>query len=575
MALKTLTMEDFLGKTITHDLHPNKNRIRGKNGSGKTSIKEAICFLFTGTDSSGSRNPQHLISHDKDSTKVTLVTDKAELSRTLTRKGNGTIKLVRAGTSQQVTQTQMEQMIGSGDLFLSAFVPGYFLALSSEKQHKLISEISPKVDRGELIKTLAGFELTNEEKLRYSIDRRVDLVANGVAADRRDFERQMAVKEGEIKQLESLEPLPAPECAPECDKIPYLEDLRKSWETYESELRAYNNQVARYDRIKIENDLKEGKRKELKTRLESMKLLKVPAVKDQNEAITNLMAQKKQPPHPPAVGKIVEADHCSTCGQTVGKSHREHVRERNQQLISQYETELKEVNEHNNGIEKQIGELNVQMHDAREKRDKVVSENAKISSQMKAVEIELASQVDQELPHIASEKPQAPEEVFDQNALDALIQKKKEYASAIVRFDFVSGQIKDAETKVGVIKNDITTLTSAIDRLKKLEEAIKQIPQEELKKQMEAFEMKTVVITVGEKIEVRKDGILYDHLSTGQKAKADVELCQKLNALMPRPIHMIFLDNADLIDEIDWGNQQMFAAFVDKDSEHVQIEAIN
>lgn len=574
MALKELMMEDFLGKTVTHSFH-QKNRIRGPNGSGKTSIKEAISFLFTGTDSAGNRNPQHLISTDKDLARITVITDKAEISRTLTRKGNGTLKLTRNGVSQALTQTQMETMIGSVDLFLSAFIPGYFLSLPSEKQHKLISEVSPKVDRLALVKELSGVELTPEERMLYALDRRVDLVANAVATTRRDFERQMAIKEGEIRQLEVLQPLPQPVYPTDCDRIEYLEQLQKAWTSYEVELKSYNNISARYERTKIENDLKESKRVQLKERLHSLKSLPIVRVKDRTADLSILNGQKRSHPARPAVGTIVEADHCPTCGQTVGKSHREHVRERNSQIMAEYEKQVAEINIANEDIDKQMQVLYAKTAEENAERTRIDSENAKIASQMRAIDIELAGLVDQELPAMVSEKPSPPEDLFDRDKLEVFRQQQREYDTNVTRYEFVQTQIRDAATKVEVIKKEITSLKAAAERLQKIESAIRQIPQEELKSQMKAFEMKTVTITVGEKVEVSKDGILYDCMSTGQQAKADVEICQKLNALMQKPINMIFLDNADLVDEMDWGNQQMFAAFVDKSVENVHIESVS
>lgn len=573
MALKELRMETFLGKTVTHSFN-QKNRIRGPNGSGKTSIKEAICFLFTGTDSAGSRNPQHLISKDEEGCKVTVVTDKAEISRSLTRKGNGTLKLTRNGVSQALTQAQMEASVGSVDLFLSAFIPGYFLRLTAEKQHKIISEVSPKVDRVAMIKQLSGIDLTQEEQVRYGVTRRIDLVANSVAADRREYDRQVAVKEGEIKQLDSLKPLPEPKYPSECDQIPYMESLQKAWAEYEAELVSYNNLSARYDRVKIENDLKASKRAALKERLSMLQPIAVPEVLDTVSTASSLRALRKPTPPPPAVGTIVEADHCPTCGQTVGKSHRDHVKERNAQIMAGYERAASEVKRHNDDIDLKLTVMDQERRRSEEAHTAALRENDTISRQTRALEIELAALVDAELPASVPDKPSAPETVFNKALLEQLRQQKQDYAKQMATCEYVQTQLKDAALKKDVIVKEVSNLTAAVERLQQIENAIRQIPQEELKGQMKALEMKTVVITVDEKIEVTKDGILYDYLSTGQQAKADVELCQKLNSLMPKPINMIFLDNADLVDEVDWGEQQMFAAFVDKSVDNVYIEAV-
>ncbi len=574
MALKKIVMEDFLGKNVTHSFY-HKNKIVGANGAGKTSIKEAICFLFNGTDSSGSRNPQHLISKDKDSCKVVVVTDKAEISRTLTRKGNGTLKLSRNGVSQSLSQEEMESMVASADLFLSVFIPGYFLRLKTEKQHKIISEISPKVDRIELVEKISGLQISKEMRLRYNFDRRADLVASAIASDRRDLERQSAMKAGEIKQLQSLQPLPKPECPDNIEaEIANLESLKRAWELYETDLRSYNNLAARYDRIKLENEMKETKRKQLKENIASVIMLTVPELPSTVKEVQALRETKKSLPEKPAISQVVEADNCPTCGQTVGVKHRERVRERNEQLISEYNKALEEVNSFNKGVEDKASQMLAEFEKKVAERNEVIAKNNKLQSTLKGYEIELAGMVDQELPEIPSKKPESPAEVFEIATLDTLQRKKREYDSQVSKYNFVQEQIKDAAFKIESITKEIQTIEASSSELKQIEDAVKQIPQEELKLQMKAFEMETVKIEVGEKIQVTKDGILYDYLSTGQAAKADLELCRKINSLMKRPISMVFLDNADLVDHLEWGDTQMFAAYVDKSVEAVEIQEI-
>lgn len=573
MALKTITMEDFLGKKVTHSFY-TKNRVVGANGAGKTSIKEAICFLFNGTDSTGTRNPQHLISKDKDTCKVTVVTDKAEISRTLTRKGNGTLKLLRNGVSQTLSQEEMETMVASTDLFLSVFIPGYFLRLKTEKQHKIISEISPKIDRVELIEKLSGLSISKEERIRYNFDRRADLVANAIAADRRDMERQSAMKSGEIKQLQALQPLPKPECPENIDaEISNLESLKRAWELYETDLRAHNNLAARYDRVKLENEMKESKRKQVKEAIAAVSFLTVPELPNTVDEVQKLRLTKKPLPERPAVSQVVEADNCPTCGQTVGVKHRDRVRERNEQLISEYNKAVEEVKAFNKEIEAKETEMMAEFDKKVAERNEIIAKNNKLSVALRSNELELAGLVDQDLPEVTP-KPSAPPDVFDGALYDSLQRKKRDYESQVSKYNFVQDQIRDAAFKVESISKEIAAVESSSTRLKQIEDAVKQVPQEELKLQMKAFEMETVKIDVGEKIQVTKDGIPYEYLSTGQAAKADLELCRKINSLMKRPISMVFLDNADLVDQLDWGDTQMFAAYVDKSVEAVEIQEI-
>ena len=159
MAVKRIELENFKGKNVSFTIG-KQNIISGRNGAGKSSIKDALAFAFCGTDSFGTRNPTHLISKDMDSTRVTVLTDKALLTRTLTRKGNGIIKVEINGISSTYNQGQLEASVGKVDTFLSAMIPGYLFDLSEAKRQEVLADVLPKVDRLALLTEMLGFELT-------------------------------------------------------------------------------------------------------------------------------------------------------------------------------------------------------------------------------------------------------------------------------------------------------------------------------------------------------------------------------------------------------------------------------
>ena len=574
MAMKSLTIENFLGKTTLHHFF-QKNKIKGPNGSGKTTIKQAICFLFSGTDSAGSRNPQHLISNDQEAAKVSLQTDKAIITRTLTKKGNSTLKVTARDVTNSYSQTEFESMTSSSDLFLSAFIPGYFLSLAIEKQHKIINEISPKIDRHKVIEDLAKTVLTAEEKLRYAFTRKSDVVVMALSKDRLDYDRQAATKEGEIKQLDAIKAFSKPALPIGLERIPYLINLQKQWENYTAKSNSYSAQFSRQERIRGENVIRANRRSDLQGQLNAIVLAEPIVVTSRTEELETVRRSKHAEPNRPSVGNIIEADHCPTCGQTVGVKHRESVKTKNNEIMSCYERELSEVKDFNAGVELQLTALRDSMALDQKVANQVIEQNNRYKTQQQSLRIEIASLVDQELSDVNAEKPNPPEELFNQSELLELQKLQRAYDGEIHRYDFVNEQVQSSSTKIAALKNGIESLAAVKARISLLEDTMKIVPQTELQIQMQAFQMDTVMIAISDTIDVSKDGIMYEYLSTGQAAKADLEISRKINSLMTRPVGAVFLDNADLVDVLDWGSTQMFAAYVDQTLDHVEIEEIH
>ena len=157
MAFQSIKMQHFRNMAEQTFAFGRRNTLRGKNGSCKSTLKEAMAFVFAGTDSLGNKNPQHLISWDQPATEVMIQTDKAILTRRLTSKGAATIKLTRGDVTTPMSQQQIDTLIGGTDVFLSTLIPGYFFGLPPEKQQKVLTDLLPPTDRKKLgVKELPG-----------------------------------------------------------------------------------------------------------------------------------------------------------------------------------------------------------------------------------------------------------------------------------------------------------------------------------------------------------------------------------------------------------------------------------
>ena len=155
---------------------------------------------------------------------------------------------------------------------------------------------------------------------------------------------------------------------------------------------------------------------------------------------------------------------------------------------------------------------------------------------------------------------------------------KDTYTKAIAIYDESTRQHGEALTRIGGLEQQNASLTAGIVRCGELERSILAIPQKELEHQAGLLEMNHYTITVGDDIGFNmKDGRSPKLMSHGEGMKAANALSLKLNSMMQRPINMIFVDNAEGIDDPDVGalsngSRQVFLASVDPECETLKID---
>lgn len=566
MALKTLIIENFRGKSQHIEFNSELNFIKGRNGAGKSTVKEAICFALCGTDSVGTRNPKHLISNDSTSTKVTLITDKAEISRSLTRAGNGTLRLSIGGMATQYTQTQFETLIGHSDVVLSCFLPGFFIRLSTEKKQKVISDLMPKIDRAELFASMAGHILSPEHITRYGIERRADLVASSVSVDRRMAEREQARLVTEHSQKEKTVQQVHAQIAPDtCG--PILEKMAitaKAWDRYQSDMNSWSERSMAIERAIQDNALKATRREKLREQLNSLELIPVP----ESEALifdaelSRLHDQLIPEPIAPALIKTIDDDHCPTCAQAVGLKHREKVQKANLKIKQNYDEQLSSTQAHNCTLYAEMAKIKERRDTYNREAVRITNENNKISNIIRAFEMEIASLVDIRIPD-ETKKPTQPTEEFDVKEFRNIKAKHAEYLHNTAVVEYQINESYRAREELPALHEAINNHNNIISMYELIEKTFKMMPQEELKIQSSALEMgEGIQFVVGDEVKVFQNDMPYELLSTGQRMKLDIKLCLKLNSLMTKPLNMVFVDDANLVDLVPVGTHQMFVALV-------------
>jgi hypothetical protein len=131
-------------------------KILGDNAKGKSTIPQAITWLFFGTDTFGNKLDPSPVTYEADETKVSLLFEidekKVLLGRQL-KKGKASYYVnevpSKAGDFNAVVET-----LGEKDFFLSLFNPGYFPSLHWEKQRAMILQYVTTPSNKEVLKAL-------------------------------------------------------------------------------------------------------------------------------------------------------------------------------------------------------------------------------------------------------------------------------------------------------------------------------------------------------------------------------------------------------------------------------------
>lgn len=569
--IKNLSFSTFRGQTASYDF-TMLNRVEGLNGAGKTTIQEAVSFVFAGTDSLGTRAPTHLITQGEDRTKVTATTSRAELSRSLTQKKSSTLSLEKGGVKQVLSQVELERLLCPTDLFLSVFVPGAFMRFPAKTKHAVFNAVLPQVARAGLLQELSGVSLSDPAYAALDLNRRPDLIAMDFASMRRKRQGFLDQNHGSIAALTNTV-VTEPPLVP--DALAELSQLEKGWKDgvqYNSDMKLYQERLRAISEAELENTRRAALVAQLKEELAAEHVLEVPAELDISEQKAQLEACLQTFPAEPLQLTVVETDHCPTCGQIVGTKHRDQVKENNQKVIEAYREDCSAIKDSNLKVQ-------VQLQLLQEKKDKNtaaikrrVEQNQQLEVRKARIESRIASTTAIAVPASLEEPSHPGFELVAFATLDNARRVVRQYEHDKSQYDLLIQQAATASEKIANLQQSVASHQQKIDELQALENAAKELPAKE-------FEMRESYLAIpGYKFVVEDDiglvdsrGIPYELLSAAERTKADVMISLKLNQLMPHKVGMIFIDNAEHLDPTTQTNimgecqkqeMQLFFAYV-------------
>lgn len=575
--IKQLNLVNFRGHTRELMFCPGHNLLSGPNESGKSTVKEGIAFAWYGTDSSGSKSPDHLITEGQEVMEVALVTEHVTLVRRKRRGQTSTIKLTRHGYPPvTMTQTDLQNLLKiSLDAFMCCWNVGYFMSLTPQSQVAVLGELA-RLDRRALLLSMLpeGTQVPAKVKL---VNPKID--ADALASERRQVQNVRASDEGALKQVQAQ--LAELKAAEPVDRESYEVALNKinaeleSHDFYRKALVQYNKERSSWDLdVARVPDLK----KELATLAPAYDMKTDPRLQEVSDLYTQVkemraevevLRAKLKPMHPPpSKPKGLESGGtCTHCGQEITEAHAAKV-------MAAYEAELMQYNraarEHQDQEDAVRGMIRSLSDDAEAKiRLAVSAETAMHAQRDQAAKASGRRQViEAELKRVAARvEPKAPQRPAGDE--EALRKEQLELNTALMLARKQSTQVEGLLAQEKLLQANLELHAAKIRGYQAIEKALLDLPGVETRKLLESLTVDGVTVNLmeGKIVVLGANQVPYPSLSSGRKMKVDLSFCRSLReAADKKAPSWIFLDNADLMDqwrELLPTGVQVFTAKVD------------
>lgn len=590
--IEQLSLQDFRGHTRKLTFRPGYNTVVGKNEIGKSSIKEAIAFLWFGTDSEGTKNPDHLITVSKEMTTVALKTPKAVITRRKKVGATSEIKLEREGFPPlKLTQTDLSgQLQLSLETFMSCWQVGFFMKLPPKDRLKVLGEVA-RIDRKVLLESILPQGTELPAQLKYA-NSKVD--ADLVAGLRRTDQNKKASDEGALKQLQAQKESLSGGSVIDIEsyqgvanelqaKVEAFDTYQRLLTVYEKELGKYNSYLGDVGRVAERMLAAEKAKSDLELQLNTLLHKESEGVKA-TEALAKTFENAKanlkvfNDPVPVAPKPQVAGVECDHCYQVVSEEHAKAVVERYNKALMEYNQAQRAVMDHNAPLEATMKDVTKKADAARKAlltiQETIISVNTKLQMAIKDIsegEVQASA-----LKAVPVAKPKAPTKPEGDEA--ALKKELAETQSALLTAKTFKQQLEGIASQEALYQKAIQTHAWNIERYALIEDAIKKLPLLETQKTLEKLQVAGVTLTLLDGGLVVKDthGVDYRSLSDGRRMKIDTQICLSLqNAAGPTAPRLLFIDNADLMDShIDFvipDGVQVIKAHVDSSVSDVEV----
>lgn len=529
MIIKSVKLNRFkCFGTATFEFQPGVNTVKGKNGSGKSAIKDAIVFVLYNRLIDGSnQNVDTLIKRGEVSASVEVaIAEKGTLRRIRSDRASKLFYLDGSQSTENaaVAQRDIEKtIIPDPEDFLAVFSPGYFMGLEMEERREYAKKFLKPIDRMALFESLGG---TKQSLSEFGMDLDDPEECLKIARE----EKKLAEKEKEAalntieflrKNLQELGITNTKEELLEEMKIVFeKKTLRKAWDEFF---------IKKESIIPFEKALSEKK-----LRLEELDA-QLKKIEDPIAPSRDVASRLEGAMRAITIHSVPSENECPKCFQQIPEEHKKRLSE-----AAAIEKKKRDA------IEKEYYDQ-LELHvEATKKYNKEVNDILNIRADAERLRKDIASS---SLPTILPPSQMQPEETLEwlenrDKFLDKVIQKLEQMFELDEKASKAHDQWLAADHLVNIFKATGLPSLELEERIAPLNEALQAaIPGAKfvlLKATKNGMEFKNV-------FDIEIDERPYARLSSGEKKLVDVSLSIIFNSLLKEP-GIIFIDDADLVD---------------------------
>ncbi len=201
MKITGITLNNFRNHTeTTHFDFGDISYITGHNGTGKTTMAHAVCFVLYGVSYYGEQKIERLMNENADNVQVQLhFIDQNGAAHTLMRtRKNEKYSVLMDGYT--VNQSRIEQMFGDKNTFLAMFNPTYLIENMGNDGRELILRHLKPVSQKDVLAAIPSYQ-THLENIDLETQSPEDALKDTRAAIRR-VEQRLDVLQGHIESIE-------------------------------------------------------------------------------------------------------------------------------------------------------------------------------------------------------------------------------------------------------------------------------------------------------------------------------------------------------------------------------------